>query len=284
MKVLGFIIHSNILIALAALALTLATQVQLGLEPRAHAYLAVIFLATLFDYNLHRYLTLYNKPKAAKNEKLKWASDHRTLFLALFISSFIGLVIALFFVKTRILFLLLPLALLSFLYSYPGKQKHRFRLLRITGMKTILIALVWSSATVLIPIFSEKQSFDFTQIVLLFAECFTFIFAIAIPFDIRDVETDRISSLKTIPIHFGEINALKISNIVLLLSLSFAAFHYLNSNLAFILPGYLLSIIITFIFINNKSLKNTTFYHHGILDGCILLHGMMIFMSDYFKF
>jgi 4-hydroxybenzoate polyprenyltransferase len=285
MKVLGFIIHSNILIALAALALTLATQVQLGMEPQAHAYLAVIFLATLFDYNLHRYLTLYNKPEAVKNDKLKWAKEHLNVFIALIILSFGGLVIVLFYVKTAILYLLVPLAVLSFLYSFPfpGKQKHNFRLLNITGMKTLLIALVWTGATVLIPVLFADTPFDRLQIILLFAERFTFIFAIAIPFDIRDMETDSLASIRTIPIVYGEKNALKISNVALLLSLLIALFHYLDMKMEFILPAYIISIVTTFIFINTKAFKRMTFYHHGILDGSILLQGILIFLSFILK-
>ena len=285
MKALGFIIHSNILIALAALALTLATQVQLGMKPQAHAYLAVIFLATLFDYNLHRYLTLYNKPEAVKNDKLKWAKEHLNIFIALIISSFGGLVVVLFYVKTAILYLLVPLALLSFFYSFPfpGKQKRNFRLLKITGMKTFLIALVWTGATVLMPVLFADKPFDHLQIVLLFAERFTFIFAIAIPFDIRDMETDSLASLSTIPIVYGEKNAMIISNIALLLSLSIASFHYQDMKMAFILPAYVFSIATTFIFINTKSIKNMTFYHHGILDGSILLQGILISLSIYIQ-
>jgi 4-hydroxybenzoate polyprenyltransferase len=283
MKVLGFIIHSNILIALAALALTLATQVQIGMEPRAHAYLTIIFLATLFDYNLHRYLTLYNKPEAVKNDKLKWAKEHLNTFVAVIILSVGGLVVALFFVKAEILFLLVPLAILSFLYSFPfpGKQKRNFRLMKIPGMKTFLIAFVWTGATVMIPVFFENKPFDHLHIILLFAERFTFIFAIAIPFDIRDMETDSLASIRTIPIVYGEKNALNISNVALLLSLSIASFHYLDMKMVFILPAYLFSIVTTFIFINTKAIKNMTFYHHGILDGSILLHGLLIFVSFY---
>ena len=281
MKVLGFIIHSNILIALSALALTLATQVQLGMQPRAHAYLAVIFLATLFNYNLHRYLTFYKNPNSDKNDKLKWAKEHLNTFVALILLSFGGLVVVLFFVKTEILYLLVLLAILSFLYSFsfPGKHKRNFRLLKIPGMKTFLIAFVWTGATVLIPVLSEDKSFGHLQIILLFAERFTFIFAIAIPFDIRDMETDAQASLSTIPIVYGEKNALNISNVALLLSLSIAIFHYLDMKMAFILPAYTLSIVTVFIFTNTKAIKDMPFYHHGILDGSILLHGLLISLS-----
>jgi 4-hydroxybenzoate polyprenyltransferase len=283
LKALSFIIHSNILIAFAALSLALSTQVQLGLKPEANAYLAVIFFAALLDYNFHRFKAVNNKPEAFRTEKLKWAAEHHTHLKTLLFASFTGLVISMLFVRIEVLFVLIPLAILSILYSFsfPGKQKHHSHLLKITGMKTLMIAFVWSSATVFAPALQEGQSFGYQQIALLFAERFTFIFAIAIPFDIRDVETDKISSLRTIPVHFGENNALKISNIALLLSLSFAAFHYFYSNLIFILPAYSLSIILSLMFINNKPLKNAAFYYHGILDGCILLHGILISLSFY---
>ncbi len=251
------------------------------MKPELNAYLAVIFLATLFDYNLHRYITIYKNPAAIKNDKLKWAAAHLSVFILLIISSFTGLVFVLFFVKVESLYLLVPLALLSFLYSFPVKQKHHFRLLKITGMKTFLIAFVWSSATVFIPVICGNRSFEYWQIMVLFAERFTYIFGIAIPFDIRDMEADTLSLLNTIPIKFGESNALKISNSALLLSLSIAAFHYVNINMLFVLSAYLFSIVSTYFFINNKALRNMTFYYHGILDGSILLHGIMIFLSFY---
>lgn len=247
-----------------------------------HPYLAAIFLATLLDYNLHRYLTII-KPEGATSDKFKWAEEHLILIKILIISSFAGLVVVLFFLRTKILFLLVPLAILSFLYSFPfpGKRNHKFHLLHLTGMKTFLIALVWTGATVLVPILFEVQSPGYQKVLLLLAERFTFIFAIAIPFDIRDMQADAISALKTIPIVFGENIALKISKTALLLSLSLATFHYLEAKLIFIFPAYLFSIISTYIFINNKTLKNKPFYYHGILDGSILLQGILIFASFY---
>jgi 4-hydroxybenzoate polyprenyltransferase len=283
LKALSFIIHSNILIALAALALTLASQVQLGMKPSLHPYLAAIFFATLFDYNLHRYLAIRNRPESATIDKLKWTTEHPLIFRTLIISSLVGLVVVLFFLRKEILFLLIPLSVLSFLYSFPlpGKKKHNVRLLQLTGMKTLLIAIVWSGVTVLIPVFFGEQSFGFKQIVFLFAERFTFIFAIAIPFDIRDIEADTLSKLRTIPIAFGENRALKISSVALLLSLCIAIIHYLNAQMIFILPAYLFSVVSTLIFINNKAIKRLPFYHHGILDGSIVLHGALIFLSFY---
>ncbi len=283
MKAISFIIHSNILIALAALALTLASQVQLGMNPHFHPYLAAIFLATLFDYNLHRYLAARKKPETDTIEKFRWTDENPVIFRTLIILSFAGLVVVLFFVRIEILLLLIPLAFFSFLYSFPfpGREKHHFRVQKITGMKTMLIAGVWSGVTVLVPVFFGEQSFHFQQVALLFAERFTFIFAIALPFDIRDIKSDSISYLKTIPIVFGENMTLKTTNVFMLISLSIASFHYSYSYMLFILPAYIFSIVISVFFINSKTLKSLPLYYYGILDGSIFLHGVMIFGSYY---
>jgi 4-hydroxybenzoate polyprenyltransferase len=283
LKALSFIIHSNIFIAFSAVALTLASQVQLGMKPEMDAYLVIIFFATLFDYNFHRLRAINTSPGARGIEKLRWATGHLNLLKTLIVISLIGVSISLFFVRIEILYVLSPLALISILYSFsfPGKPKHKFLVLKIPGLKTLLIAFVWAAVTVLVPVLQTDKSIEHLNVMLLFTERFTFIFAVAIPFDIRDMESDSLAFIKTIPIVFGENSALKISNILLLLSLSIAAFHYLHAKMIFILPAFLFSIVITFIFINNKKLKKTPLYYHGILDGCILLHGMLIFASFY---
>jgi len=283
LKVLRFIIYSNLLLAFAAVSLTLASQVLLGIKPHANAYLAVIFFSTLLDYNFHRLRAISKNPEASGIGKLKWTVANVQLLKILLVAFLAGFVISLFYTGLEIMYLLAPLALLSLLYSfsYTGKYKKSFRLFRIPGMKTILIAFIWTTATVFVPVLQSENSITNSHILLLYAERFTFIFAIAIPFDIRDMEADALSSLKTLPVTFGESNALKISNIFLLLSIVIVAFHYMDANMLFVLPAYLFSIACTFIFINNKTLKNTAFYHHGILDGSILMQGILILLSFY---
>jgi hypothetical protein len=281
LKIIHFIINTNILIALAAVSLTLATQVQLGMQPQLHAYLAVIFSATLFIYNLHKFVSVSMNTQAVLNEKYKWAAEHLNLIKILILTSLCGLALALFFVMPEFLYILAPLALLSFLYLFPvsGIRRNKFRFLKLTGSKTLLLALVWTVATVSFPVLQSMNTFKHSYILLTFCERFAYIFAIAIPFDIRDMRADALSWKNTIPNVFGEESALKFSNIALILSLSIATFHYLDVNMIFILPAYLFSIVSTFIFINNKALKSLHLYHHGILDGCILLHGALILLS-----
>jgi cytochrome bd-type quinol oxidase subunit 2 len=49
---LNFLIHNKILIALAAVALAIETEIELGLSPEFQPYLLIIFFATIFEYNL----------------------------------------------------------------------------------------------------------------------------------------------------------------------------------------------------------------------------------------
>jgi 4-hydroxybenzoate polyprenyltransferase len=102
--------------------------------------------------------------------------------------------------------LLVFLSILSFCYSLPlftlGEQK--FGLRNIPGLKTFFITLVWTMSCVLLPIL-EAQDLHLADIAMrdvpfMIAKRFLLIFALAIPFDIRDLFSDRQAGLKTIPL------------------------------------------------------------------------------------
>ncbi len=283
MKAFNFIIKTNIFIAFAAVCLAMASQAELGIYPQFHAYLPVIFFAALFDYTFHRFITLRNHPDTHRTEKYDWETNHFGLLKVLIIISLAGLSASLFFVKIEILYLLVPLAILTFFYSIAVFKKNevRFRLQEIPGLKILLIAFVWSAATVLIPVLQSEPGIDRNQIFLVFIERFTFIFAIALPFDIRDMNADSHAGFRTIPIVLGEYRARWICNITLISSLVIAFLHYLLHHQIYILIFYSASIALTYYFINHKKLRNHPLYYHGILDGSIIIHGLMVFLSQF---
>ncbi|MEI8046170.1 MAG: UbiA family prenyltransferase [Bacteroidota bacterium] len=281
MKVFRFLVHSNIFIAFGAVSLAMATRVQLGLKPRFDVSLSIIFFATIFDYNLHRFVTVYKNPEAKLSEKNIWSIDHWGILKMLLILSISGLIVSLLFAENRFLFALIPLGLLSFLYSVslPGKGRNSLLFKQIPGIKTLLIALVWSAATVLLPLMQGENVFSQNQILIILAERFTFFFAIAIPFDIRDIKSDRVTGIKTIPIALGEIKALQISNLVLILFMAIASIHYWNNQTPQIIAFFLVTGTATIFVINSKKLQSISYYYHGILDGCILLFGILLCLS-----
>jgi hypothetical protein len=65
----------------------------------------------------------------------------------------------------------------------------------------------------------------------------------------------------------------------LVTSLIIAIVHFGLNHLDFIIAAYSVSIASTYLLINSKTLRNTQFYYHGLLDGSIILHGMLIIFS-----
>src|SRR5690606_42074943 len=74
------LIKSNIFISLAAAVLAFGTQVQLGFAPHFHPYILLIFFAALFEYNLHRFVSVLTYKSALNNVKQRSVKDCRCSF------------------------------------------------------------------------------------------------------------------------------------------------------------------------------------------------------------
>ena len=285
LKLLKFIVNSHIFLALAAAGITSATQVQLGFQPQIDAFVAMIFFATVFDYNLHRFLTLTSFPESIHIEKNSWAGSNFFALKAVIFISFTLLVSTLFFLRLNTLYFIVPLAALTLLYSvsYLKNRWNGYWHKRIPGVKTILLAFIWTASTALLVGVNREYKPDSAEMLLVGIERFAFIFAIAIPFDIRDIESDRKSGINTIPIAFGVVRAFQISNISLCFALGIAIYHYSGMNMLFTLTAFSISVAITLVSINSKKLRTLPYYHNGILDGCLLLHGILLCGSYYFQ-
>ena len=278
LKLPKFIVNSHIFLALAAAWITLATQAQLGLRPQINAFVIMIFLATVFDYNLHRYLTLTSIPESIHNRKNSWASNNFSILKAVIVISFILLTCSLFFVPQNTLYIIMPLAGLTLLYSlaYSKNRWNGYLHKRIPGVKTVVLAFIWAMSTAYMVAIGFENTQTTSGIFLISIQRFAFIFAIAIPFDIRDMEVDRKSGINTIPIAFGVPGAIQISNISLVIALLASVAGYSQTTSFVTLAAYILSVGITFIVINSKKLSLFPWYYTVILDGCVFLHGILV--------
>ena len=273
-----FLINSNIYISVAAVFLTIETQVQLGMKPQWQPYLLIVFFATFFEYNLHRLITVVTNKDALKVDKHQWVRKHLKQFYLIVIISAIGFLLSLFLAKKEVLIALAPVAVLTIFYSLPvfRNKTNIFRLREIPFLKIFLIAFVWSVATIFLPIIQSGNLYNKVHVMIMLIERFVFVFAITIPFDIRDMKQDAQSGLKTIPLLIGEKRALFIANIGIMLFLAISAIHYQIMNLPYILIAFIVSAITTFVFINNKKLRKMTYYHYGLLDGAMLFQGLIV--------
>jgi 4-hydroxybenzoate polyprenyltransferase len=277
MKLLRFLIHTNLFISAAAVLFTMETQVQLGDRPAFHPYLFIIFFATLFEYNLHRLITLAYHPNALSSPKHEWLRENRRSFYLLVFFSVAGFVIAICYAKTKVLMALLPIAILTLFYTLPvfRIKEKLLRLREIPGLKIFMIAFVWSAVTVLLPVIQSETTYDWMHISLMILERCFFIFAITIPFDIRDLEADTRAGLKTLPVIYGHKKAIFLANAATFVFMGLSSAHYLAYDMPMQIPACLLSGLVTLACLNNKKLQASDIYHYGVLDGCISIQALI---------
>jgi 4-hydroxybenzoate polyprenyltransferase len=80
-----------------------------------------------------------------------------------------------------------------------------FRLKDITGIKNIVVALSWAVLGAFIPLAVSFR--DYSLILLIFYFFFIKCFINTVIFDVRDIEGDRMSGVRTIPVFFGRYNS-----------------------------------------------------------------------------
>ncbi len=281
LKLLQFLVNTNLFISLAAVFFTMESQMQLGLKPAFHPYLFIIFFATLFEYNMHRLITLAYHKDALQSPKHPWLREHKKAFYVLVILSVSGFIASIYFAKTEVLLTLMPIAVLTLFYTLPiyRIRQKLLRLREIPGLKIFLISFVWAAVTVLLPVIESGGSFPPGHITLMISERFFFILGITIPFDIRDMNTDARSGLKTIPLKYGVGKSWILATMAVIVFMLVSSLHYAYyGSYGFIMAG-LASGIFTLLFLNSKRLREFQYYHYGILDGAIILQAAFVALA-----
>jgi 4-hydroxybenzoate polyprenyltransferase len=283
LKIALVIIDSNIYISLAAVFLCVATQIQLGMEPQWHPYLFIIFFATLFEYNLNALILVFTNQSGLHTSRYNWLRENPVLFSSVIIISVVGFTIAALFAMKKVLFVFLAVALLTVFYLVPilkiGNKYIRLR--EIPYLKIFLIALVWSFSTTLLPVVQSPGSHSQNEILVMLAERFLFIFAITIPFDVRDQVQDKKSGLKTIPLLINEKNSFQLACVVLLIFCTVSFIHYFVYRSFFMGWALVISGATTFMFLRSHKIRNLRYYHYAVLDGTMLLQGLLVIFFYY---
>jgi len=197
-KILDFLVASNIYVSLGAYTLTwLSLQVY---DTENTELTLFIFFSTLFAYNFIRLVRVH--PMLLEGESNRHKSIFRLRILLWVICILSGLISFYFFIDIyqSILSLLIVMAVISMAYALPvfKKDGELLRLRDVPGVKIFLIAIVWSIVTEGFPALVSGISIELLPVL----ERFLFIFALTIPFDIRDLRFDD-HELLTIPQYFG---------------------------------------------------------------------------------
>lgn len=172
--------------------------------------------------------------------------------------------------------LLAPATVISLLYSYSYLGNKKLR--EIPFLKIFFISLIWAYTTVFIPL-GGSGIIQYSSLILMFFQRFFFIFAITIPFDIRDIEKDRRSNLKTIPTEKGAGFSKVLAIVALFLSLILWMINKKGTgNVFHSLVPFLFSAIYAGVLIILSKPQRKTFYYTFLVDGALVIQALMVFL------
>lgn len=270
-----FILFGNIYVALAAIGLIQSTIIQLGITNHLFSYSLLAFFATLFIYNLQRIFYSPQKDNSLHSIRRKWVFENQFSIKLLSIIGFAGVVTTFFFNEFKIIFYLLPLLILSIAYFLPF-----IKLRQNPWFKLFSLAIVWTTVTALLPAVISNENLFSTNSILHFFARLTFIIAICIPFDIRDMEIDKAENIFTISQRFGENKARWIALIFMLLNILLITGEFMSEMFsAKVFIALLITAIINATIVFMSSSKRSEYFYTVLLDGTMILQGVVLLIA-----
>ena len=268
-RIFNFYLDASIHVAFAVISLILITNLYLNILPDHHLLLFVFF-GTIPSYNFIKYGVEAKRYFLVKNGYHKQIQIFSLILLALAGYHF-------FYLGYVVWFICLVLALLIGLYALPVFPKHK-NLRNIGILKVILVALVWTGTTVIIPVVSSAITFSW-DINLLILQQFILILILLIPFEIRDLEYDELN-LKTIPQRIG---VSQTKNLGLLLSLIFYLITFLKDDLSQleIIGKTILFVILIIMLLMTRRNQSKYFASFFVESIPICWLGILVLMQSY---
>jgi len=270
-KLVDFLLFGAIFIGLCAVALCWETNMLLGLEPSHWSLYLFVFGATLVQYNLHY---LFKKVQPFPSARQDWSVANRLTQKILLGLGAVGVLISLFWLEPRHFMVLVVLALLASLYSFPLLPFTRKRLKDYGLLKIVLLSLEWTLVTVWFP--ADQEGVDITSYWLVFVRRFLFIYVLCLLFDLRDRVVDARNGIRTIPVRIGVRATYRLADMVLILFLLLSVTELIRTGNFPFFHAMLLSALITrFVIMLTKQYNNDYIYLAGI-DGMMLVQAILV--------
>ncbi|MEO6721629.1 MAG: hypothetical protein ABIN67_14775 [Ferruginibacter sp.] len=265
-----FILSHSIFISFCAAALALQTLLLLS-NPVNVYLLALIFFATLSGYNAYWLTSKFSFNKYASF--LFFLQKNTSSLLVLLVAA-IGMLFCFTHLKLvmyniGITFIFLALYAIPLI---PIKQLHFTR--KAGFVKTILLALAWTMATILIPLQIPITEMPVAGL-LIFAVRFLFMLMLCIIFDKRDAAVDKIRGLQSL--------ATDMSSTLLNYFIAFILVAYIIAAWALKFYGIALSHIAALIGMGGITLwvyissfkKRDYIFYYFLVDGLMFLSGLL---------
>ena len=196
-------IRSQLFIAFCAAGLGFETYLVTH-TPVSFHILSIIFFSSLFIYNGARLNVSTTLKEGSRGYSINAEGSRLSVFLCILsVVILFGLLTA---CNWQQLMVIMTASLFSMAYAIPfrhnGKSWNGLR--RNLMLKNVVLSLTWAVATVLLPLTLYNTGLLETEIIFMFFRRLFFIYALAVIYDLRDIEPDRKAGMETIPLRFGE--------------------------------------------------------------------------------
>ena len=265
-RFISYIINTNIIVACSSFSLYKLTEFLFNISDIKMGFF--IFFSTLLAYN---YMQLFNRLKN------NFFNPQRTfIYILLFLLCSV-LLYDLYFLK-----LVMPIVLICIIYPMSiaiSNKHHLFRLRSIPFFKVFLIALVWSYVTFLMPLLYFNIKIDFF-LISNFIQRFLFVLVISLPFDIRDMKVDNIS---TIPNTFGIMKSKYFGWFCLFVIQILLIVEIINNVISLeMFIALFISIELTSLILYLANSRRSNFFYGVIVEGLSIIMCLFVFCSMFF--
>lgn len=265
-----FIVNTNIWIAFATLSFYELNYFQIRNELSLNSTPLFLFFSSWFVYNLFNIIGF-------KENEVSWAKTNFSLLKTITFSAFILLIVSFYFLDKKLIPFFAISSILSFFYATPFLKigKNGFNLRKLWFLKSVIVALVWTISTVIVPLYENGFSYEFPTLMAI--EKIFFILAITIPYDIKDLKADiEEKGMQTIVLKFGIKQSIVISNYFLFTA--FVVAIYLNiSNIIPVSIIYGLALFINF----NLDETKSDYWYTFLVDGLIILYFLVVYLEHF---
>lgn len=233
-------------------------------------------------YSFHRsFGLLKEKQNNTLPDHLKWVTEHKKQMVLLFMVSVPLIVFCSFKLTLVHIIALIPIGLTSMGYTIPvipGSGKN-IGLREIPGLKIFIISFIVCCVTVFLPVISawDNMNISDSEILFLFSERFLFVFAITVPFDIRDMAFDKAKLTKTIPVMFGEKKAKLAAFFSLAVCAGISLLHLYSGEMK--LPSMLamlISLVISAVFIYKTTQTRSGYFFSFWMESMMVVQTALV--------
>ena len=275
-KLIDLLLYGNFWIALAAFAMTAQTQLLILTDFPNGPLPAFIFFATLFLYALHRTVGLDKVKPFQRHGRYQVIAAYRHHIYAYAGVGALGGMYTFFQLRPHTQGLLILPGLISMAYVLPLLWQRK-RLRDINDIKIFLVAVVWAYVTVILPTVEAGGEVTFAVIIVGLERAF-FVFAITIPFDIRDLKVDAHTQVQTLPRRLGIRRSLGLAYLSLLLFAVSTVVNYFTGMYS--IPGVLALLFsgsATAMIIRKTPHITHDYFYTGLLDGLMIVQFLLVF-------